>query len=152
MLCLQSTTVPTDFCTQQLTCGHYVEGMEVSLSAGNPSALLLTVDRLDFGQAFSQRYPYRVYALAPPDRTTVAPSTNTGTGGVKGNRDGGIDVDERLPASGGLRMFRVDHRRGVEPRDAGDSGARAGHAPCGGDKWGAGDAASYVAGVSDKRP
>ena len=64
----------------ELTAG-VLEGMETSLVAGNPRALLLTADRIEFGQAFSQRYPYRVYALAPPDATT-----------------GGMP-----------RMFRVDH-------------------------------------------
>jgi hypothetical protein len=63
----------------ELTAG-VLEGMEASLKAANPKALILTADRLEFGQAFSQRYPYKVYALAPPDPSTGVP-----------------------------RMFRVDH-------------------------------------------
>ena len=64
----------------ELTAG-VLEGMEGSLAGGSPRALILTADRLEFGQAFSARYPYRVYALAPPGPTT----------------------------GGKPRMFRVDH-------------------------------------------
>ena len=54
----------------ELTAG-VLEGMDPLLKAGTPRVLLLTADRLEFAEAFSQRYPYKVYALAAPNASGI---------------------------------------------------------------------------------